>query len=164
MFDVQSRQVAMSTMSTHGGLYSYYSWLVPDCGPPDSSALEPFHLHGGQTISRHSAETRTHSSRLGWNEYEGTSPWCCHGATQRVLALLSPALLHIMHFFSSRWRWYRCSEMCYSRNLVHGEKIFHSLIRINLFQASFHFQSPLQEVGLPQKSVSRKGLYELSCA
>ena len=67
--DMQSRQVAMSTMSTHGGLYSYYSWLVPDCGPPDSSALEPFHHHGGQTISRHSAETRTHSSRLGWNEY-----------------------------------------------------------------------------------------------
>ena len=119
---MQSRQVAMSTMSTHGGLYSYYSWLVPDCGPPDSSALEPFHLHGGQTISRHSAETRTHSSRLEWNEYEGTSPWCCHGATHRVLALLSPALLYIMHFFSSRWRWYRCSEMCYSRNLVHGEK------------------------------------------
>ena len=44
------------------------------------------------------------------------------GATHRVLALLSPALLYIMHFFSSRWRWYRCCEICYSRNLVHGEK------------------------------------------
>ena len=105
----------------HGGLYSYYSWLLPGCGPPDSSGPIPPSRRPARQ-SRRLAETRAHWSRLGWNEYEGTSPWCCHGATHRVLALLSPALLYIMHFFSSRWRWYRCSEMCYSRNLVHGEK------------------------------------------
>ena len=99
--------------------------IIHDCSPAADhrTALVPFHLHGGQTQSRRLAETRAHWGRLGWNEYEGTSPWCCHGTTHRVLALLSPALLYIlMHFFSSRWRWYRCSEMCYSRNLVHGEK------------------------------------------
>ena len=54
-------------------------------------------------------------TRMEWIGRNITVMLCCHYSWSHQLDF-------ILRVLSSRWRWYRCSEMCYSRNLVGGEK------------------------------------------